>query len=303
MGYSDYEKVIIKPLVYSDIFDFPLTKSELWKFLISSKAIKKTDFENALNTSINKHISYIDGYFCLKGREKIIAERKNNLKEVSKKLLIVGKTAEYLAAIPSVLLIGISGGLAIGDVNQEDDIDFFVITKKGKLFETRLWILIILQALGLRRKRLDKNTADKICVNLLVDETKIKWSEKSRDIYTAHEILQMKPLFERNNTYAKFIKENDWIKSFFPNIQVLNEEKSWKVESKINSILSILMRFLSNLPLENFIRLLQTSYMHRHMDGEIIEKHALFFHPKDYRAQTIRRLNLKLQDLGLLTKF
>jgi hypothetical protein len=105
----------------------------------------------------------------------------------------------------------------LGDADKEDDIDFFIITKKDTLFKTRLLVLLALQLLGLRRKRLEKNPADKICVNFLIDETKLSFSKDKRDIYTAHEILQIKPLFFRDNIYSRFLKANTWVYNFLPN--------------------------------------------------------------------------------------
>ena len=42
------EQAVLKTLLYSDLFDFPLTKNELWKFLISPREVDKHLFEQAL---------------------------------------------------------------------------------------------------------------------------------------------------------------------------------------------------------------------------------------------------------------
>src|SRR3989344_5162093 len=130
MGYSD---AILKSLAYSDIFDFPLTKEELWKFLISDKLIQKRLFEESLGKLIGKQVSNKNGYLFLSNREKIADRRKANVQEVEKKLQIAKKAASYLSYIPSILFIGLSGGLAMSDAEPSDDIDFFIITKKQKL--------------------------------------------------------------------------------------------------------------------------------------------------------------------------
>ena len=124
-----------------------------------------------------------------------------------------------MSHIPTIKFIGISGGLALENATKDDDIDLFIIVKKGTLFTTRFWILALLEWKKLRRKRGDRYPANKVCVNLLVDESRLLWSAKKRDLYIAHEIAQIKPLFERDNSYQKFMDSNIWIRKFLPNSQ------------------------------------------------------------------------------------
>ena len=46
--------LIIKTLLYSDIFDFPLTKDELWFYLITSQKVSKKEFEAINKAEIYK---------------------------------------------------------------------------------------------------------------------------------------------------------------------------------------------------------------------------------------------------------
>jgi len=41
--------------------------------------------------------------------------------------------------------------------------------------------------------------------------------ESERDLFSAHEVLQMEPVFDRGNTYKKFLLANKWVKTFLPN--------------------------------------------------------------------------------------
>ncbi len=297
----DYaEKSILKTLSYSDIFDFPLNKDELWISLIGERKTTRKEFEKALKKLAGK-IKHMHGYYCLRGNEKILQTRKNNLPEVEKKLKIAGKAATYLSLIPTILFVGISGGLAIRDVTKEDDIDFFIITKKGKLFTTRFWILVILGITGLRRSRSDKNPANKICVNLLIDETQLLWETDKRDLYVAHEIFQVKPLFERNNTYTKFLESNNWIKRYFQNSSNLEKKNIIEINIKKNYMKKISSILINSLSFETLMRFMQIVYMKRSEGRKSIKKTSLVFHPNDYRIQTLNKLNLKLRQLGLLT--
>lgn len=289
------EEAILVTILYHDIFDFPLTKEELWKFLISEKKIARWEFEEYLK-KFGKKTVYKDGYFIFSGREDIIKKRKNNFKNTDYKLNIANIAARAISIIPTILFIGVSGGLAMGDADQDDDIDFFIITKKDTIFKTRLVILLILNLLGLRRKRDEKNPADKICVNFFIDETKLAFTSGMRDLYVAHEIAQLKPLFERNATYSKFLSINMWVSDFLPNIRQSDVPQNLTAQSLLSDILNIF------LP-EGLCKRLQKRIIKRHKTSEIVTDHLLAFNPNDYRSQTLKKLRLRSYELGLLTRY
>lgn len=297
---SPQEKAVLTSIAYSDIFSFPLNSDELWRFLISKNQITKKDFESGVQRLKSTYILEKDGYFCIKGRERIIDGRKKNILENDRKLKIAGKAAYYLSHVKSILFIGISGGLAMGDVEREDDIDFFIITKSNTIFKSRFLILLILQMLGMRRKRQDTNPADKICVNFIIDTEKLYFPKQRHDVYTAHEIIQIVPLYEAHNTFHKFIESNKWLNEFFPN----SREATKRVAHKFNKniVLSIISSILDvSLP-EKICGLLQSALINMHRKNEIVTNHVLAFNPNDYRVQTLDKLRLKLHELGLLTK-
>jgi len=294
------ESSILKTLLYSDIFDFPLRKEELWEYLVSGKAVSKKEFEKAIEILIHKkRIICGDGYYCLAGRIKNIQKRKKNLPEISKKIKIAQKAARYIAYIPTIQFVGISGGLAMNDADEEDDIDFFIITKRKTLFVSRILILGLLQILKLRRKRLDQDPADKICVNFMIDEEKLNFTKNQRDIYIAHEIAQLKPLFERDQVYLKFTRANKWVKKFFPNVEPQNHYFMQEIvkHDKFKAFI-----FLLNFsPLTNILKWVQIRYLQQHQTIEKVSDRSIAFHPNDYRVQTLKQMNLKLRQLGLLT--
>src|SRR3954467_14172971 len=99
------DQAILKTLLYSDIFHFPLTRDELWKFLIATKKMTQKEFATALQ-HLSSVITHKNGFYCLKGEESIIRQRKKNMKEVHKKLLLAKKAAFYLSFIPTIQFIG-----------------------------------------------------------------------------------------------------------------------------------------------------------------------------------------------------
>lgn len=299
--FSDIERAIVTTILYSDIFYFPLTSNELWKYLISDKKITRKAFADALS-NLSDVVASRDGYYFLTGNESLVTRRKRQQAEVKKKLRIAKKAAYFLSHIPTIHFIGISGGLAMENVTKEDDIDLFLIVKKGTLFMTRFWVICMLEWLGMRRKRNEQFPADKICVNLLLDENRLSWPKKSRDLYLAHEIAQVQPLFERHNMFQRFMDSNQWIRALLPNSQDEKEVFLGNIRSTNYFVLQFLSYFIFLQPFEILLKKLQEHYMKKHRTIEVVSKNVLAFHPNDYRTEIISKLRLKCENLGLLTK-
>src|SRR5438105_5019698 len=127
------EKAILTTLLYNDIFHFPLTRDELWQFLISDRKIGKTAFVQALKrvskAKLQVSVRCKKGYYFLAGSSENVKRREANTAQVQKKMKIAKRAAYYLSYIPTIYFIGLSGGLAAKNVTESDDIDFFIITK------------------------------------------------------------------------------------------------------------------------------------------------------------------------------
>ena len=207
-------QAIRRTLLYSSLFSFPLTKDELYRYTISDKKIPFSSFEKAL-----KNASYLtskDGYYALLENREHIERRKKMQQHVLNKEQKAKKAARFLSYIPTIYLIGLSGSLAAGSARKDDDLDLFIVTQKNTLFITRLVVMILLSLTGLRRRRHEKNPSNKICLNLWMDTEALSIFQENGDLYTAREIAQAKPLFERKNTYNRFIKSNEWVQKILP---------------------------------------------------------------------------------------
>lgn len=210
---DSFQKSIFKTLIYADIFSYPLTFDQLKKFLITSK---KTDFDIA---DINKigWISKRKNYFFLKGRSEIIKDRVKKERYAKKRVKIAQKIARLLKLIPFIKMVGITGNLAIKNTSRDDDIDFLIVTSKNRLWLSRFLVVFLLELLGRRRHPKEKKVKDKICLNMFLDEDNLKIPKKEQNLFSAHEILQFKPLWQRGNIYGDFLNQNQWIKKFLAN--------------------------------------------------------------------------------------
>lgn len=291
------EKAIVRTLLYSDIFDYPLSEEEVWKFLISNKDINKTVFDSKIK-KINSVVFRKNGFLHIEKNAAAVSKRINKFEESQIKLNLAHKIIKKLFIIPTVIFVGLSGNLSMMNAGKYDDIDLFVITRKDTVWITRLLLILCLKILGKHRKRNDKKVADKFCLNMIVDEEKLSLSKNLRSLYTSHEIAQLKPVMQRGNTYKKFINSNKWIQSYMPN--AYEEIKSQRVkEIEKNLFSDLLGDFLSFAFFENLVKLFQTTLIKRNLTKEIIEDKFIALHPKDYKNIILAQYTEKISKYGV----
>lgn len=282
------EKAVLKTLMYADIFDYPLTLREIHKWLINKKATLR---------QIEKKLPQ-ENYYCLPGREKIIKirkQRQNQSKIYFKKAKII---AQILKIIPWIKLVGISGGLAMENVSRKDDIDLFIITAKNRLWISRFLALGLLSLAGQRRKRddLPSKAVGKLCINTLLEEDCLEQS--SKDIYLAHEVLQMKALWQRDGVYQKYLENNSWAFRFLPNWTTQVQSEKFNPSTSLGTrVQSDNAKFKIFDVIENMAKKIQLKIMQEPKGLERIEDGALYFHPKDCRKEILAKFKLKIAPL------
>lgn len=297
------QQSILATLCYHDIFNYPLTSEEIHKFLTEKTASRQSILKGLENLKKSSKIEKIGKYYTINKRRKIVSIRKSRQKYSQLKLKKAEFYASILKIIPTLKFVGVSGALAMNNSHKDDDIDLVLITSKGTLWTTRFLVNITLwpfkrkplpadQALiaaymnniekpqgKLRRASPSLITNNKACLNVFLDKSDLKI--RPHNLYLAHEIAQMKPLWNRDNIYQKFIEANPWTKRYLPNWQSLKTPPGWtplsgdspEVEAiTTNSQLSIL---------ESFLKKFQLYYMRKRISTERIEEHQLFFHPQN----------------------
>jgi hypothetical protein len=286
------EEAILKTLLYSDLFDYPLRQEELYNFLIGKK-ISKSEFTRILNNT-KLPIAFNDGFYFLKNRQRIVQTRQVRERISLKKLVKAEKIINKLSLIPTIKLIGISGTLAMRNCVEGDDIDIFVIAEKGFAWTTRFLTAFMLIIMGVYRNKNSQKYQDKICLNLILDENKISFKEK--DLFTAHEIVQLLPVFEKDKTYRKFLTANSWVKNILPNFEFKHESIFKKQQSDFDKLLIAILKIIF---LEKILKKLQLLYMRKSITREKLEDGFIGLHPFDYRSYILKKYSQKLTKSGL----
>lgn len=277
---------ISKTLCYADIFDYPLTRQELFHFLISKEKISKKDLFRILDLSI-PGVDQLGSYYFLNGKKNLVAERKKRGIESKKKMEKARRIVWLLSFIPSIKFIGLSGSLAMNNCRKNDDIDLFIITSRRRLWTTRLLALALLMFFGERRERNTILGKDKICLNMLLSEDSIEISKNSRNLFAAHEVVQVKPLLNKDNTYEKFLHVNKWTRLFLPNAT----SYSLTVFSHTQSNISFTNLLFDAMEVAFFV--MQYLYMRPRITSEVVSKSVARFHPRDMKGYVLSLYKLK----------
>lgn len=288
------DNYIIKTIQYFSFFRYAPTIEEIWKFfprkisfpalkaLLRAAVSKKLIIEHKDNTNnIIKSPRYTVGEYSIKSILHL-SKRKNISENKIKK---VAHYTHMLSFFPQIKLIGLSGSVAMMSAGRNDDVDIFIITAKRRIWTGR-WIAILLaHILGLRRKRTEKKAPGKICLNLFFDENVLEVPKFKKNGYVAHEILQMKPLVNKEYAYERFLDANKWVFRMFPNAGRANSKvKRQKAKIQFKS-----KKFLGNI-FERLLKEIQLFSIRKHQTTEIVTDTQFWFFPDDFEKKMRSKL-------------
>ncbi len=203
------ESAILRTILYADIFHFALTLHELHRFLIHTEPTTITQLEQALHSSqrLAALLCIQDGYIALSSRAHIIALRHQRAKSAIQLLESGMHYGKILANLPFVRMVAITGAIAMHNPSHpQDDIDYLLVVQAG-----RVWLARALSILVVRYARL---WGTQLCPNYVVAQDQL--TQQRRDLYIAHEIAQMLPLYG-HPLYMQMLALNAWASQMLPN--------------------------------------------------------------------------------------
>lgn len=264
---------IIRTLCYADIFDYPLTQTEVTRKLIAGKVVPARKIVEELHHLHDTGIICQSGpYYHFPKRGRIVGLRTRRTRESQQKSERGKAIAHQLARLPYVVAIFMTGSTAVGNAPHNDDIDLMVITAQHSLWTSRVSITLWLELHGVRRRPHDHDNNNKICMNLFLTPDSLAVPEERRNLYTAHEVIQVKPLVDPSNFHARFLKANQWVKTYLPN--AFSTADSIQDDEDVS---------LLEAPswIETTLRRAQQGYMRHKKTREMVTPEAAYFHPRD----------------------
>lgn len=311
------KKAIVRAIVFFDLLGLPLTLSEIWKYLLilPGENLPETNLGEMLEIVeadlIGKTIEQKNGFYFLKGRSDLTAARMKGQVLAQDKYKIAIKTAHCLKFVPGIKLVAVCNSLAMGNVREASDIDFFVVTAKDRIWLTRLLVTVMTQILGMRRYKSKIN--NRICLSFYITENNLDLEKVTLPIdpYFYYWLASLDPILD-NRCFDGFVGANAWLKKYLPNFFPKMPNTSRRTE---NSFLSGILQKINNLwfysflgaGLENLARFIQLKKMSKNKNSlakaddtrVIVSETMLKFHETDRRREFLEKWESKMSDFLL----
>lgn len=207
-------EAVRRTVLYSSVFDYPLTRAEIHRFLLAPGGSRRAVDEAVDHALRLSPALESDGEFLYpRGQAGSVATRRRRGLHAPR----LWKRARFYAlliwALPYVRMVAITGALAMDNVEPDDDIDLLIVTQPGRLWTARGLILLVGRFARLR--------GDTLCPNYIISTRALRLEQ--HDLYTAHELAQMIPLHGRA-VAAQFWEVNAWCRAFLPNAELRTQE-------------------------------------------------------------------------------
>jgi hypothetical protein len=287
---------IVVTLAYFDLFKFPLTYSEIIKFSkITSDQIDLIQLE--LNILIEKKIIFNhQQYFSLNNSKELEVKRENGQKYAELLMKKAVKYSNIINSFPFVRSVCISGSLSKGCVDEQGDIDYFIVTEPERLWITRTLLIVFKKVFLL-------NSHKYFCVNYFVDTKHLEIPDKN--IFTATELLTLLPM-TGINVYNDLIQNNEWAYTYLPNFQINKKEEvnieKFYFKSFFEKILSgYLGDILDTLFMKLTIKKWKSKF--KNFDQEALDtalrsrKYVSKHHPQQFQKVVLSRLENSISQL------
>lgn len=208
---SDLRQAIVKTLTFFEGLSMPLHETELKRFLYGSQEgyiwphvlseLSLMEQEGLIRTE-HKH------YFLSDNSTLSIQDRASR-KALADRLLIESKNwLAILASFPGVEAIAICNNLAFLNATDNSDIDLFIITKPGQLWQTRFFLASLLHVF--KKRPTAETNFGKYCLSFFLssDELSISHVLHEDDPYFEYWFASLLPIYDPTSILPKFMEAN-----------------------------------------------------------------------------------------------
>jgi hypothetical protein len=292
-------KSIIKTLAYYDIFNYPLTREEIY-ICSNTNGDTKTSVFKELEVLVDSGIVYkSDKFYSINHNGQLIPKRIEGNKRAIIKMKTARLFSKFISHFPFVRGVLLSGSISKGYMDEKADIDYFIITEPNRLWIARILLVIFKRMILL-------NSYKFFCINYFISTSELEIEEKN--IYTAIEFATLVPMYGAD-VYNDLYESNKWIKTYVPNypkrdVTHLPPFKKKIIQKLIEPLLNGRFGdYVDDKIMQKFIRFDAKRYGELDKDTFRLafktRKNVSKHHPNFFQKRVLESLRLKLEQLEL----
>ncbi|MEW6321797.1 MAG: hypothetical protein AB1635_12035 [Acidobacteriota bacterium] len=202
------EMAVLHTIAYAALFDYPLTLEQLRESLIGTAATE-SELREWLATSplLRRTIEHRDGFYFPRGRADMVSIRRR--REAASRALLDRhrRVLAFIACLPFVRMVALTGSLAHLNADDDADLDLFVITRPGRVWLVTVGALVAAKLTGWRRR---------LCLNYVISETAL--AVTPADLFSANQIIHLQPV-TGSDAYRAFLRANPFVTEHYPNFR------------------------------------------------------------------------------------
>lgn len=295
---TDLELAIFRTLCWFSVFEMPLTRFEIWKWLlVPSRAYDLLEVDQTLSTStwLSHRLCETQGMYTLNTApiSVYLQERHRRFLDASRKFYKLRRACAFFRTLPGVEAVAAANTLSWWHTTQQSDIDLYIITKPNRIWSSRFFLVLPFLIMGHRPHHAhDTPIRDPFCfsffstTNALQLET-YKWN--ARDYYLAYWVKSLVPMFDRSNILTHVSTLNKWTDGMLPNARPRIEHpvhRSFRLP-KLPIQWSMFEPVFRSLQRNRFPRILRE--LANKDTRVVITDETLKFHENDRREQFLQR--------------
>jgi hypothetical protein len=240
---SSLREAIRWTVAYSSIFDFPLTRDEVYRFLVAPGG-SRADVDAAIEDELRQGTDIeTNGQFLYPaGQSSLVLTRLRRSVYAGRSWKHARFYAWLIWMLPYVRMVGVTGSLAMNNVEDGGDIDLMIVTERGRLWLTRGMVLIVV--------RLAQARGHILCPNYFISLRALAIGEQN--LYSAHELAQLTPIHGRKAAQRLWAK-NAWCHEYLPNADWHGDEMIDDDNPRILIALKAVVEVALRLPIGTWI--------------------------------------------------
>ncbi len=288
---TDLEHSIISTVAYFDLFDYPLTYPELYRYLWRSP--QATLAEVIQTAKQLPQLVAADGFVMFQQRSELTSIRKQRYIESELKFNKRRRYIWLLTLLPGVEAIFLVNTFSYHNVRAESDIDLLIVSQPRTIWATRFYTTVVAKLLRVRPR--PNKSQDALCLSFYATPQGLpKLTDLQRhpnDAMEAYWIAQAMPVYDPHH-YAQQIVNSKWLHTVLPNNQPVVEHMN---RSMRHTWLHQICHTLGKLLLwNNILKKLQLWIMPKQLkqlsgpletSSVVLDDELLKFHTRDPRPE------------------